>query len=275
MTRLSIGLALLLLSAAGAAHEQAAKAHYLANAGVVVTHGDTQVAFDPLFRNTFNRYDPVPEAMEQALVTGEPPFDSIDAVFISHYHGDHFEPALILDWTERNPSLQVYASTQAIDAILAVRDTTESVERRLNAIAMQAGDAPQQIRSGDLLIEVIRIPHAGWPSRMTDVENLAFRVTLSDETTVVHLGDADDNEAHFFQQAEYWESRHSHLAMPPFWFFLHDEGRGIVDDYLAADVTVGVHAPSDMPNKAADRDEELDGRDVFTQPGETREIPSP
>ena len=145
---------------------------------------------------------------------------------------------------------------------------------RLHAIALQAGDAPQTIASGDLLIEVIRIPHAGWPTNMTDVENLAFRVTLLDTTTVVHLGDADTNEAHFFEQAEYWESRHSHFAMPPFWFFLNEEGRGIVDDYIAADQAVGVHAPAMMPDTPTMRSPELEGRDVFTEPGETRSIPS-
>ncbi len=273
MRRWIFSAAAVLVSSTSLAHDDTATAHYLANAGVVIVQGDTQIAFDPLFRNTFNRYDPVPEALENALVAGEPPFDSVDAVFISHYHSDHFEPALILDWAERNPSLDVYAPTQAIDGILAVRNPEDSVRKRLHAIAMQPGDAPRLIASGELLIEVIRIPHAGWPNRMTDVENLSFRVTLSDTTTVLHLGDADDKAVHFVEQADYWASRHSHLAMPPFWFFLHDVGRGIVDDHLAADATVGVHAPALMPDRVADRDSELDGRDVFTRPGETREIP--
>ena len=273
MNRLFAAVVALALSASLPAHERTATAHYLANAGVVVTQGETQVAFDPLFRNDFNRYDRVPEHLERALTGGEPPFDSIDAVFISHYHEDHFEPSLLLDWAEAHTSLHVYASVQAIEAILAVRDAEDTVRERLHAISLQPGDPPWQIISGDLLIEVVRIPHAGWPTRMTDVENLAFRVTLSDETTVVHLGDSDDDEAHFFEQAEHWESRHLHLALPPFWFFLGEEGRHVVDEFLDADVTVGVHAPADMPDGALNRPDNLDDRDVFTEPGETRSIP--
>lgn len=273
MSRAAIALATLLSFSSTAAHENASTAHYLANAGVVVTHGETQVAFDPLFRNTFDRYDPVPDALESALVSGEPPFDSIDAVFISHYHSDHFDPALILAWAETKTTLDVYAPTQAVDGILAVRTPAESVQQRIHAIAMQPGDAPREIVSGELVIEVIRIPHAGWPNRMTDVENLSFRVTLSGATTVVHLGDADDKRVHFDKQADHWAARDSDLAMPPFWFFLHDEGRQIVDETLEAVLTIGVHAPATLPDSAADREARFDGRDVFTRPGETRDIP--
>ena len=61
---------------------------------------------------------------------------------------------------------------------------------------------------------------------------------------------------------------------------------GIVDDentnpgdtdtvvsYIAADQVVGVHAPAMMPDTPALRSPELEGRDVFTEPGETRLIP--
>ena len=68
-------------------------AQYLANAAVLVTNGGTKVVFDPLFRNDFGSYERVPASMERALFAGEPPFDGLDAVFISHYHEDHFRPS--------------------------------------------------------------------------------------------------------------------------------------------------------------------------------------
>ena len=36
-----------------ASSEPAAKAHYLANAGVLIVSGETKVVFDPLFRNDY------------------------------------------------------------------------------------------------------------------------------------------------------------------------------------------------------------------------------
>ena len=65
-------------------------AQYLANASVLVTTGDTKAVFDPLFRNDFGQYALVPAQMERALFDGTAPFDGLDAVFVSHYHEDHF-----------------------------------------------------------------------------------------------------------------------------------------------------------------------------------------
>ncbi len=264
--------AMLLFTAFASAHEQHATAHYLATEGVVVIRGDSQVAFDPLFRNSFNTYDRVPEALERALVNGEAPFDSIDAVFISHHHGDHFDPAEVLAWLETSPAIELYAPTQAVEAILEVRPVADAVGARITPIDLQPGDEPVVIRSGDLLIEIIRVPHAGWPSRHATVENLVFRVTLDDATTVVHMGDADADEAHFFEQAEHWEARTTNLAMPPFWFFSAPDGKTILEDYVQADHVVGIHAPAEMPDEHDERPERYQGYDMFTEPGETREI---
>ena len=42
-------------------------AQYLANASVLVTHGDTKAVFDPLFPNDFGQYALVPAQVERAL----------------------------------------------------------------------------------------------------------------------------------------------------------------------------------------------------------------
>ncbi len=70
--------------------EQTWSAHYLANAGVMIARGETKILFDPFFRNDYGQYDLVPEEMEAALFAGTLPWDGIDAIFISHHHGDHY-----------------------------------------------------------------------------------------------------------------------------------------------------------------------------------------
>ena len=79
------------------------------------------------------------------------------------------------------------------------------------------------LEQGSLVIEAVRIPHSGWPDRQQQVENIAFRVTLDAETTVVHLGDADASDAHFAHDGAYWRRRRTDVAFPPYWFFLSDE----------------------------------------------------
>lgn len=91
MTKHLLRSLLLVTSLAGLNLAQAhdSTAQYMANEGLMVVHGDTKVIFDPLFRNDYGQYLLLPPEMEAALFAGEAPFDGVDAIFISHHHGDH------------------------------------------------------------------------------------------------------------------------------------------------------------------------------------------
>ena len=51
----------------------------------------------------------------------------------------------------------------------------------------------RELGIGDIALTAFRVPHSGWPTRRLDIENLVFQVTLNNETTVAHFGDADAN----------------------------------------------------------------------------------
>ena len=258
---------------ASAPAESVAKAHYLANAGVLIASGDTKVVFDPLFRNDFGAYQLLPESLERALFAGEPPFDGIDAVLISHYHEDHFSAVDILRLLEERPEIQLYAPTQAMAEMRSIAgDRYRPVLDRVHEIALEYKDAPVTIEAGELLIEAVRIPHSGWPDARTDVENIAFRVTLAEETTALHLGDADTSDAHYARDSEYWARRTADIAFPPYWYFASEDGR-VVLERLEPALAVGVHVPVEMARRPEDRPAEMRGYDLFVKPGETREVP--
>jgi L-ascorbate metabolism protein UlaG (beta-lactamase superfamily) len=253
-----------------------ARAQYLANAGVLVTHGDTSVVFDPLFRNSFGTYRMVPPSMERALFAGAAPFEGLDAVFVSHYHEDHFSAVDILRLLEARPNLRLYAPAQAVAGIRDIEPgRLAAVESRVTAIALNHRDAPVSLTHGVLTVDAVRIPHSGWPSRQQHVENIAFRVTLQAETTVVHLGDADTSDAHFVRDDAYWRGRRIDMAFPPYWFFASEAGRQVLERRIAPARSIGVHVPVDVPSRADQRAPDLRGYDLFTEPGEFRDIRRP
>ena len=147
--------------------------------------------------------------------------------------------------------------------------------QRVHGLSLENGMAVADIVFGPLLVEAVRIRHAGWPNRHANVENIVFRVTLDNETTVMHFGDADVDDAHFAMRPEHWTERHSHLAMPPYWFFMSNEGRRILQDRIGADKVIGMHVPTDVPDDPASRPKSLQDVDLFTQPGETRTLKTP
>ncbi len=264
--------------------DSAASAFYLANEGVMVVHGETKILFDPLFNNAYGRYELLPGEMKDALFAGEPPFDGVDAVFVSHFHGDHFSPAEMLAFLKLRRDIRLYAPEQAVSAMrnLASADDA-SVFERITSFDLAYGDDPITLFEGQagsetgapheaqLSIDVAYLPHSGWPKSMLDVQNLSFRVTLNDATTVLHMGDADTKDAHFQPHAAYWQ-RHIDVAFPPYWYFSSSNGRYVLENRLKPDLSIGIHVPKEMPDKAQDRPEAYQGYDLFTIPGETREI---
>ena len=248
-------------------------AQYLANASVLVSHGDTKVVFDPLFRNDFGQYSLVPAQTERALFEGTAPFDGLDAVFVSHYHEDHFSAVDVLRLLEVRPGLQLFAPAQAVAGMRDVSATRlAAVASRVHAITLAYQDAPVTLQQGALVVEALRIPHSGWPTRQQQVENIAFRVTLDAATTVVHLGDADTSDAHFAHDDAYWRRRRTNVAFPPYWFFMSDEGRQVLERRIAPTRSIGVHVPANVPSQADLRAPELRAHDLFTVLGEVREL---
>ena len=252
-----------------------AVASYLANEGLMVAQGQIKVVFDPLFLNSYGQYQLLPKPMKEALFAGEPPFDGIDAVFISHHHGDHFSPADILRLLKQQQRIRLYAPAQAVTAMRELASTDDgSVFDRVTAVELAYKDAPVTLNMEGLVIEAVRIPHSGWPTSRLDVENISWRVTLNGSTTVLHMGDADPNDVHFERDAAYWDKRHSHLAFPPYWFFSSTYGPDILQNRIKPGHAVGVHVPVSIAKTPSLRPVELRHHDLFTQPGEEREIPA-
>lgn len=248
-------------------------AQYMANEGLMVVDGETKVVFDPLFRNSYGQYRLLPKDMEKALFAGTPPFDGIDAVFVSHYHGDHFSPVDMLRLLKEQPSIRLYAPTQAVAVLRSVAGKQdEDILDRVTAVELAYKDTPVTLVMEGLIIEAVRIPHSGWPHGRLDVENISWRVTLNETTTVLHMGDADANDVHFERDADYWDKRHTHMAFPPYWFFASSNGRGVLNDRIKPSHSVGVHVPVSIPKTPSQRPQGLRDVDLFTEPGEKRDI---
>ncbi len=267
---------LLLLVSTSIAHAKApdatsATAHYMANEGLMVVQGDTKVLFDPLFRNSYGQYQLLPRHMEEALFAGSPPFDGVDAVFISHAHEDHYSAADILRLLKLQQGIHLYAPAYAVAGLRKLAGAgDEALFNRVTAVELAYKDEPVSLAMEGLKIEAVRIPHSGWPTSRLDVSNISWRVTLNETTTVLHMGDADPNDVHFARDAAYWEKAHINMAFPPYWFFVSKGGPDILENRLKPDHSVGVHVPVDPARRPAG----LNAHDIFTVPGETRLIPA-
>lgn len=267
---MSIYRLLTLLLLAPSALAQHASVQYLANEALLVENGDDKVLFDPLFDNGFGTYQMVPASVRAAIFAGDAPFDGVDAVFVSHYHGDHFSAGDMLRLLRERPDVRVYAPAQAVVAIRELAsDEDQPLFDRVTGLDLDYGDSPVSIDAGGILVDAAHIPHSGWPTARTDVQNIAFRITLGGDATVLHLGDADPRIVHFAAEEEFWEERAIDLAFPPYWFFGSEDGIEILEDRLDITNSIGIHVPEEYSN-LANMPEELLRYELFTRPGEGR-----
>lgn len=253
-----------------------ASATYLANAGVMVKHGDAKVLIDPLYRLNHSYYRSVPEDMENNLLVGEPPFDGVDAVLVTHIHLDHFSPNLLLNYLMINTGARLYAPEQAVIALrrYTTDEDAELLDRIVSLNLSQYGQPVRHQLEG-IEIETVRIPHAGWPDSNRSTQNLAFRVTLAGEATVMHLGDSAPQSDLFSRFGDHWAERDLDMLFAPYWFFLEGDGLRIISSQLKPAETTGVHVPSEVPAEPNRRDSELQDLNLFVRPGEIRSIGNP
>jgi L-ascorbate metabolism protein UlaG (beta-lactamase superfamily) len=258
-----------LLPCAAIAHDS--QVRYLGNEGVMLVDGDTKVLMDAFYANSYGQYVLVSEATHKAMLMGTPPFDGVDALVVSHVHGDHFSPEPALEYLLAQPDVEVFAPGQVIDALIKTA-TLEQRERlkHLNGFDLKPGQPGQSIKRGPLTIEAVAIPHSGGRAR-ADIDNLAFRVVLNGSTSVIHLGDATIEDSEFARQQAFWDARKTHTVFPPFWFYLEDAGREILEQRIRADQVIGIHIPARAMGKGDAWRDQLRG-DAFTDPGEMRSL---
>ena len=252
------------------AHDPAANALYVGNEGVLVSRGKTKVIFDAFYADSYGQYTLVPDSIRAALLADTPPYDGIDAVFVSHVHGDHFSAAPAVEFMRKHKKVPMYASQQTYDAIVEETGEADPVLSRVIVANVTPDDSAKHFVLGDLEIEVVSIPHAGGSSRAS-IQNLSWRVTLDDATTVTHFGDAGPVEADFAKHAAHFAERRSAAAFPPYWFLGDETGKTIIARYFNADQVIGIHVPASATGHGDEARKQLGG-DVFTDPGESRQL---
>lgn len=270
-------LALALWGGNGVYAHDAATAQYIANEGVLVKQGETKVLFDPFYGTGFGTYAEIPPTTHAAMMAGEAPFDGIDAVFVSHAHPDHFSALDMIAFMKAHEDVRLIAPSQAVDMMKADENWQADLLFRIDVLDMAYGDSPKDVSVGAVRATATRIPHAGWPDpRRAAIQNMVYRVTLGGDdaggagentATVMHMGDADVNDAHYAPFEEHWQARVTDTGFPPYWFLLSEEGKTILKDRLNIDHAVGVHVPIQIP-----ADLIASGEDYFSTSGERRPI---
>jgi L-ascorbate metabolism protein UlaG (beta-lactamase superfamily) len=250
------------------------------NAGVMVELGDESLGakflFDPLYDDHFDTFEPLDDALIEAIVTGAAPYDGIDAVFVSHAHGDHFSASMLNRLLAAQPDVRLYAPAQAIERLHDDPNWSDDFLLRVTAIALENGEHERALTVAGVTVEAFRSPHNGWPDDHSNVHNLSYRlsapVRAGDESSpyhrVIHLGDADPSAEHFRAHGELLGAVRNGLVIVPFWFLRSDDPDLLIGATLNAEHAIGMHVPAQTPNWVNWSDWQF-----FTEKGEQVSVP--
>ncbi len=221
------------------------------NAGVSANMGGAKFLFDPLYDNHFGSLAEMDEPLIEAIINGSAPYDNVDAVFVSHAHGDHFSAEYLNRMMAAQPGVQLIAPAQAEEAMRGHELWQDGFAERITSVTLSNGEAAERIEVAGAVVEALRTPHAGWPERHSEVHNITFRVSATNAAgapiRVMHMGDADPAAQHFTMNSRFFCCARTNVVMVPFWFFQQDQAGLLIDRTLNAERAIGVHVPVQTP----------------------------
>ena len=162
---------------------------YLANEGVLLSAGTSQVLIDGLFGDGLDGYPVVQQPVRDSLERGLGRFGEIDLILVTHVHRDHFNAQSLARHLRANTKARLAGSTQVRDSLRILAGWADSA--RTNAIRPDRS-TPTTLSLGAFSIEAHGIPHP--PSRNQPVEHLVWVVSVGG-VRVMHGGDASPTAA--------------------------------------------------------------------------------
>ena len=220
---------------------------YIANEGVLLASGSTQVLIDGLHRQYRPSYPFLPDPYREQIETARAPFNEIDVILVSHVHLDHFHPEAVIRHLQHNAGASVLSSAQVVGQLRAV-DGYAAVESRVKTMTPPLKQRLSAV-AGGVKIEVLGVGHG--TGRHETVQNLGHVISLGGKT-LLHIGDASTEDASIFA-AFHLDDAGIDVAFLPVWFLTSDEGAAIVRQHIKPKHIVAIHMPAHNPQAAVAR----------------------
>lgn len=205
---------------------------FLANEGVLLASATQKVLIDALY-DPYKTYGVPHDSTRRALRQAGPPFNDVDVVLVTHWHGDHFGAAPVTDHLKANPRAILVTSQQVVDSLRRYPPARELPSSRTLARAVASGERRREIVNG-VPIELLGVTHGD--GRHENVQHRGFVVEIGGRR-VLHLGDT------FFTEQEFSRLRldtsRIDIALLPGWALV--EHRALVERWIKPRQVAAIH----------------------------------
>jgi L-ascorbate metabolism protein UlaG (beta-lactamase superfamily) len=209
---------------------------YIANEGVLIASGDTEVMIDGLQRGRPDMpYDVVAEPERGQLENAQARWSGVDLLLVSHRHDDHYHPEAVGKFLRGSAGATLVTSREVVDKIDRSVTAQPEMAGRVRGLVWTPGRA-ETITAGGVTVTFLGLSHG--TGRVATVQNFGHLVELGGRK-VLHLGDSDARPENFavFDLPR----RRIDIALVPWWYLETPEGLDVIRNRIAADKLVFFH----------------------------------
>lgn len=211
----------------------------LANAGVVLTSGETRVMIDGMVVEPYSVYGSLPPEAIPSFNQALAEFADIDLALVSHRHHEHNQPQFACDFMQASGETVLYTSAQVIGLMREKCRQFMTTSPRVHEIDPQYGQSVL-IEAADARVTVFPLSHG--TRKDARIQNYGHLVEMGG-ASVLHIGDAAMNPEDFERAG--LARRKIDVALIPFLYFQPGPGSDLVKRYLDAPLKIAVHIPPD------------------------------
>lgn len=206
---------------------------YVANSGMLVVVSGRRFLIDAPIRDGLPPYATSPPAERGPLEGARAPYDAIDAILITHWHEDHFDPEAVAAHLSNSPRTVLISSPEVVDRVRRVAPRVPASQ--LRAVLPPPG-RHEAASVGGVSVRVLRIRHN--PARRLPEQHVGF--LIGDTSPVLHVGDADPVADNF---ALLRDLPPVDLALLPYWYVASERSRRVVTESIGPRRVVAMHVP--------------------------------
>ena len=160
---------------------------YIANSGFLIETDNQSIIIDGLFKQGWETYLTPSDSVVSDIVNQRTPFNKSNLMLITHNHGDHFDPTMVVDYLLNNEENILIASPNVTNAVLQ-----HSEYKKFGGQIVQLDKLNRE--KNDTTIQGIRvrsffIQHDSRPQ----IEQVGFLIDI-DNMKIFHSGDYNGAE---------------------------------------------------------------------------------
>jgi L-ascorbate metabolism protein UlaG (beta-lactamase superfamily) len=206
---------------------------YLGCEGVLVRSASGSVLIDGLFGEEAAPFGMPPAEHAGALRHARPPYEGVDVIVATHWHGDHFDPATVADYLRASRRARFVSTPQAAGRLIDAAGP--AFADRVHAVPVVEG-VREVLEVNGVGVECFGLSHG--KVNYADVEHVGVIVRLGGRS-LLHLGDGIIDEKSLRAAGVLDETVDAGVL--PFWFLTYPFGKRLMRDGLRLRAVFAAH----------------------------------